>query len=70
MIHFQLFSYLLFNDASKMPAYLYQLSVYRLDYSYLSGLSAAERGGLMGFMGIPHFKNKNWKRDITQVPAY
>lgn len=70
MSHFQLFSYLLFNVSSKMPAYLYQLSVYPLDYSCLSGVSAAEIGGLMSFMGIPHSKNKNWKRNITQVPAY
>lgn len=53
-----------------MLAYLYQLSVYPLDYSCLSGVSAAEIGGLMSFMGIPHSKNKNWKRNKTEVPAY
>lgn len=53
-----------------MLEYLYQLSVYPLDYSCLSGVSAAEIGGLMSFMGIPHSKNKTWKRNKTQVSAY
>lgn len=41
-----------------MPTYLYQLSVYSLDDSCLSGVSAAEIGDLMSFMGILHSKNK------------
>jgi hypothetical protein len=33
-------------------------------------VSAAEIEDLMSFMGIPHSKNKNWKNNKTQVPAY
>ena len=36
------FSYLLFYILSKMFAYLYQLSIYPLDYSCLSGVPAVE----------------------------